>query len=120
MLKIASKKVGNVGKYVAGGLLLSMVSAKSYAEGLVSNLDVTEKVKEYMGETIGIVLLSLCVVGFAVTVKNCIGAYSEIQDGKGTWGALGMHVIVGGLILTFSIYLLGQADGVFGTAPATP
>lgn len=75
--------------------------------------DVTDKVKGYLKDSVALVLLALCAVGFIVTVKNCVGAYSEIQDGKGTWGALGMHVIVGGLILTVAIYLLQQASTVF-------
>ncbi|MCE2573843.1 TIGR03745 family integrating conjugative element membrane protein [Motilimonas eburnea] len=84
----------------------------SYA-ALVAANDVTGQVKGYLKETVALVLLALCAVGFIVTVKNCVGAYSEIQDGKGTWGGLGMHVIVGGLILTVALYLLNQANGIF-------
>ena len=44
-----------------------------------------------------------------VVVKNSLSSYSEVQDGKGTWGQLGLNFGVGVLLLVFIVFLLTEA-----------
>ena len=56
--------------------------------------------------------LAVAAVLFFVVSKNVIGTYSEISDGRATWGALGMQSVVGVLLLVFIIFLMAQAATV--------
>ncbi|WP_434341599.1 TIGR03745 family integrating conjugative element membrane protein [Motilimonas cestriensis] len=73
---------------------------------------ITDDISAWIAQAVTVAVFCLAVAGFVVTVKNCVGAYSEIQDGKGTWGKLGLMIIVGAALLTFSIFLLIKANGV--------
>lgn len=62
---------------------------------------------------IGVVLgLLVATVAFFVVSKNTIGAYGEVQDGKGTWGQFGMNAGVGVLLLVFVVFLLTEAAAI--------
>ena len=56
--------------------------------------------------------LAIATVAFFAVSKNTIGAYGEVQDGKGTWGQVGMQFGVGVLLLVFVVFLLTEAAGV--------
>lgn len=56
--------------------------------------------------------LAVGTVVFFVVSKNTIGAYAEVQDGKGTWGQVGMQFGAGVLLLVFVVYLLTEAAAI--------
>jgi integrating conjugative element membrane protein (TIGR03745 family) len=53
--------------------------------------------------------LAIATVAMFVVVKNSLSSYSEVQDGKGTWGQLGLNFGVGVLLLVFIVFLLTEA-----------
>tara|TARA_A100001391_G_scaffold68903_1_gene44025 strand:- start:27 stop:431 length:405 start_codon:yes stop_codon:yes gene_type:complete len=53
--------------------------------------------------------LAVATLAFFAVSKNVIGAYGEVQDGKGTWGQLGINFGVGVLLLVFVVFLLTEA-----------
>ena len=56
--------------------------------------------------------LAVATIVFFVVAKNTVGAYAEVQDGKGTWGQVGMQFGVGVLLLVFVVFLLTEAAGI--------
>jgi integrating conjugative element membrane protein (TIGR03745 family) len=56
--------------------------------------------------------LAVAVLAFFVVSKNTIGAYGEVQDGKGTWGQLGVNFGAGVLLLVFVVFLLTEAAAI--------
>ena len=56
--------------------------------------------------------LALATLAFFAVSKNVIGAYGEVQDGKGTWGQLGMNFGAGVLLLVFVVFLLTEAAAI--------
>ena len=56
--------------------------------------------------------LAVAVLAFFVVSKNTIGAYGEVQDGKGTWGQLGVNFGAGVLLLVFVVFLLTEAADI--------
>ena len=56
--------------------------------------------------------LAVAVLAFLVVSKNTIGAYGEVQDGKGTWGQLGVNFGAGVLLLVFVVFLLTEAADI--------
>lgn len=56
--------------------------------------------------------LAVATVVFFIVSKNTIGAYGEVQDGKGTWGQVGMQFGVGVLLLVFVVFLLTEAAAI--------
>jgi integrating conjugative element membrane protein (TIGR03745 family) len=56
--------------------------------------------------------LAVGTIVFFTVAKNTMGAYAEVQDGKGTWGQVGMQFGVGVLLLVFIIFLLSEAAGI--------
>ena len=56
--------------------------------------------------------LSIATLAFFVVSKNTIGAYGEVQDGKGTWGQLGVNFGAGVLLLVFVVFLLTEAAAI--------
>ena len=59
-----------------------------------------------IGVFVGLALATLAMI---IVVKNTMGAYSEVQDGKGTWGQLGINFGAGVLLLVFIVFLLTEA-----------
>lgn len=56
--------------------------------------------------------LAMATLAFFVVSKNTIGAYGEVQDGKGTWGQLGVNFGAGVLLLVFVVFLLTEAASI--------
>lgn len=69
-------------------------------------------IQDYAFDIFTVVGFLLAVVAFVAVVKNTIGAYVEVQDGKGTWGQVGMQAIVGALLVVFVVFLLTDASSV--------
>lgn len=62
---------------------------------------------------IGIVIgLLLGTMGLILVVRNVLGTYAKVSDGKATWGELGMQGAVGVLLLVFTVFLLTEASGI--------
>jgi len=59
-----------------------------------------------IGVFVGLALATLAMI---IVVKNTLGAYSEVQDGKGTWGQLGINFGAGVLLMVFIVYMLTEA-----------
>lgn len=75
----------------------------------VSQGDYLGLIKGY-GYDIGIIVgLFIATIAFIVVAKNVIGVYSEIGQGKKTWGDMGMHGAMGVLLLVFVVYLVTEA-----------
>lgn len=56
--------------------------------------------------------LAIATLAFFTVAKNTIGAYGEVQDGKGTWGQLGINFGAGVLLLVFVVFLLTEAAAI--------
>jgi len=56
--------------------------------------------------------LAMGTLAFFAVSKNTIGAYGEVQDGKGTWGQLGINFGAGVLLLVFVVFLLTEAAAI--------
>ena len=56
--------------------------------------------------------LALATLAFFAVSKNVISAYGEVQDGKGTWGQLGINFGAGVLLLVFVVFLLTEAAAI--------
>ena len=62
---------------------------------------------------IGIVIvLIIGMIAFIVVAMNMITVYSDIGEGKKTWGTLGAHGAAGVLLLVFVIFLLTEASSI--------
>lgn len=53
--------------------------------------------------------LAMATIVFFVVAKNTAGAYGEVQDGKGSWGQVGMQFGIGVLLLVFIVFLVTEA-----------
>ena len=56
--------------------------------------------------------LAMATLAFFAVSKNTIGAYGAVQDGKGTWGQLGLNFGAGVLLLVFVVFLLTEAAAI--------
>tara|TARA_R110002094_G_scaffold42357_4_gene54635 strand:+ start:2924 stop:3328 length:405 start_codon:yes stop_codon:yes gene_type:complete len=100
------------------GLALGASSTGAVAQGLPTTAppsrgstdgDYIGLMQDYafdIGVFIGLALATLAMI---VVVKNTLGAYSEVQDGRGTWGQLGINFGAGVLLLVFIVFLLSEA-----------
>ena len=100
------------------GLILGVGTTGALAQGLPTTAppsrgstdgDYIALMQDYafdIGVFIGLALATLAMI---IVVKNTMGAYSEVQDGKGTWGQLGINFGAGVLLLVFIVFLLTEA-----------
>ena len=56
--------------------------------------------------------LIVAVAALFVVAKNMLSKYSEIANGRATWGELGMHAAAGVVLLVIVVFLMTQAAGV--------
>ena len=47
-----------------------------------------------------------------MVAKNVVGKYSQVADGRATWGEVGMHGAVGVVLLVIVIFLATQSATV--------
>ncbi|MEM9257490.1 MAG: TIGR03745 family integrating conjugative element membrane protein, partial [Pseudomonadota bacterium] len=113
---IAMKESG-----VALGVLASVGAGEAVAQGLPTTAAPTrgaddgnfiQLLQNYAFDIFIFLGLAVATVTFFVVAKNCIGIYSEVQDGKATWGQFGMHGGVGVMLLVFVVFLLTEAADI--------
>ena len=56
--------------------------------------------------------LGLSAIALLVVAKNVVGKYSQVADGRATWGEVGMHGAVGVVLLVIVIFLATQSATV--------
>ena len=56
--------------------------------------------------------LVVAVAALFIVAKNMLAKYSEIANGRATWGELGMHAAAGVVLLVIVVFLMTQAAGV--------
>ena len=56
--------------------------------------------------------LIVAVAALFIVAKNMLAKYSEIANGRATWGELGMHAAAGVVLLVIVVFLMTQAAGV--------
>ena len=56
--------------------------------------------------------LGLSAIALLVVAKNVISKYSQVSDGRATWGEVGMHGAVGVVLLVIVIFLATQSATV--------
>ena len=56
--------------------------------------------------------LIVAVAALFIVAKNMLSKYSEIANGRATWGELGMHAAAGVVLLVIVVFLMTQAAGV--------
>jgi integrating conjugative element membrane protein (TIGR03745 family) len=108
---------------IATTTLLTVFTLPVIADGLPSapDTDSNSGKKGYTGEITdyvmdGVVLLLLLMGTFALirVAQNILTTYGEISDGKATYRELGGSLVVGIVVLSGVIYLLGEAADIFG------
>lgn len=100
---------------VAGGLMLfgaevmaAMPTTAAPTRGGASG-NYIEMMQNYAFDIFVFLGLALGTVAFFVVAKNVVSSYGEVQDGKGSWGQVGMQFGVGVLLLVFVVFLLTEA-----------
>lgn len=104
---------------VSAALMLATVNAQAAlptttatSQTAADSTDYIAVIKGYAFD-IGIAAgLILGTMAFIVVVKNAVGTYSEIANGKKTWGDLAMHGGMGVLLLAFCVFMLNEAAKV--------
>ena len=100
------------------GLILGAGTTGALAQGLPTTAppsrgstdgDFIGLMQDYAFDIGVFVGLALATLAMIIVVKNTMGAYSEVQDGKGTWGQLGINFGAGVLLLVFIVFLLTEA-----------
>ena len=56
--------------------------------------------------------LIVAVAALFIVARNMLSKYSEIADGRASWGELGMHAAAGVVLLVIVVFLMTQAAGV--------
>lgn len=55
-------------------------------------------------------------VAFLIVCKNVISKYSQVSDGRATWGEVFVHAGVGVVVLAIVIWLAVTATGILDTS----
>lgn len=106
---------------VALGVLASTFVGEAVAQGLPTTAAPTrgaddgnfiQLLQNYAFDIFIFLGLAVATVTFFVVAKNCIGTYSEVQDGKATWGQFGMQGGIGVMLLVFVVFLLTEAADI--------
>lgn len=95
------------GEVMAQGLPTTAPPSRTTASG-----DYIALMQNYAYDIFLFIGLAVATVTFFAVAKNTIGSYGEVQDGKGTWGQVGMQFGIGVLLLVFVVFLLTEAAGV--------
>ncbi|EBF8098494.1 TIGR03745 family integrating conjugative element membrane protein [Salmonella enterica subsp. enterica] len=67
------------------------------------------KIAGYLNDGVVLGGLVLAAVAMLVVGNSIIATFSEVRDGKSTWGKFGMLVVVGVILIVVVIWLAAQA-----------
>ncbi|MFT6957703.1 MAG: integrating conjugative element membrane protein (TIGR03745 family) [Halieaceae bacterium] len=95
------------GNVVAQGLPTTAAPSRGTTSGNYIQL-----MQDYAYDIFLFLGLAVATLAFFAVSKNVIGAYGEVQDGKGTWGQLGINFGAGVLLLVFVVFLLTEAAAI--------
>lgn len=106
------------GACLLGGALLGAVPAMAQLPTLApptrgtSTGNYLRTWQDYAFDFFVVIGLLIATVALIAVAKNTIGAYFEVQDGKGTWAQVGMNAGIGALLVVFVSFLLTDAAGI--------
>ncbi|MCE2573844.1 DUF2976 domain-containing protein [Motilimonas eburnea] len=110
--------------FFTSAFFLSFYGYAGIVPASFNNATVTDNITVYISVTVTLLLSVLCAGGFGVVVKNTISSYSDIKEGRGTWGKLLLQVVVGAGLLSLAIYLVNIANSIIHVSgqvsPVTP
>jgi len=101
-----------VGLCLTGGQVMAALPTTAPPSRGTTAGNIILLLQDYAYDIMLLVGLLLATMAFVMVVRNTVGAYGEIQDGKGTWGQLGMHGIAGALLIVFVVFLLTEAAAI--------
>lgn len=111
--KLGSKVTAlGAGLVFSGGQVFATLPTTAPPSRGSTSGNIIQLIQDYAYDIMLVVGLLLATMAFIMVVKNTVGAYGEIQDGKGTWGQLGMHGIAGALVIVFTVFLLTEAAAI--------
>ena len=104
-----------------GVLVASVLSTTVHAQGLPTTAppsrgstagNFIELLQNYAFDIAIFGGLALSTIVLFVVAKNVLSTYSEISDGRATWGQLGIQAVAGVLLLVFIIFLMTEAANI--------
>jgi len=110
LLKLYQNGAAVVTAYVvtAGNALAQLPTTAPPSRGSTAG-NYIQLMQDYAYDIFIFLGLAIATLAFFAVSKNVIGAYGEVQDGKGTWGQLGINFGAGVLLLVFVVFLLTEA-----------
>jgi integrating conjugative element membrane protein (TIGR03745 family) len=118
VLKKGKAKVWATTQLITGAALLAATNVHAALpdtadpSNAAADGDYIGLMKGYAYDILIVVGLVLGCLAFTAVARNCLAVYSEISTGKKTWSDMGMHGMMGVLLLVFVIYLLTEAAGI--------
>ncbi|MEC5505000.1 TIGR03745 family integrating conjugative element membrane protein [Klebsiella oxytoca] len=70
------------------------------------------QIKGYLQDGIVVFGLVLAAVAFVKVAEAALATFSEVRDGKSTWGKFGAIIVVGVVLLVAIIWLLGKSAAI--------
>ena len=95
----------------SGQALAALPTTAAPSRGTTSG-NYIQLMQDYAYDIFLFIGLAVATLAFFAVSKNTIGAYGEVQDGKGTWGQLGVNFGAGVLLLVFVVFLLTEAAAI--------
>ena len=96
----------------AGLARAGLPSVADPSTGAVADGDFIGMLQAYGLDIVVLGGLGLSAIALLVVAKNVITKYSNVADGRATWGEVGMHGAVGVVLLVIVIFLATQAATV--------
>ena len=100
------------GLLISGGQALAQLPTTAPPSRGTTSGNYIQLMQDYAYDIFLFLGLAIATLAFFVVSKNTIGAYGEVQDGKGTWGQLGVNFGAGVLLLVFVVFLLTEAAAI--------
>ena len=97
---------------VTGGQALAALPTTAAPSRGTTSGNYIQLMQDYAYDIFLFIGLAVATLAFFAVSKNTIGAYGEVQDGKGTWGQLGVNFGAGVLLLVFVVFLLTEAAAI--------
>lgn len=70
------------------------------------------QIKGYLQDGVTLFGLVLAAVAFVKVAEAALATFSEVRDGKSTWGKFGAIIVVGVVLLVAVIWLLGKSAAI--------